>query len=327
MWLSLRLSLVFFILFSTFWCSNAFSKKVVLKIFHAGSLSVPFSKIEKAFEKKYPYIDVRRESSGSVQAIRKVIDLHKPCDVVAVADYTLIPKMLFPKYADHVKLFARNELVLCYTKHSKYAKEINSKNWYEILNRKGVKWGFSNPNDDPCGYRTVIAIGLTSLYYNKPEILEDLLGKNTNLSWKQTKDGILFSVPENLKFNTQKLAIRPKSVELLGLLESGAIDYAFEYKSVALQHKLLFVELPPELNLTAVEHANFYKKCKIKLANGKVISGKPIVYGIAALKNAPHPKEAKLWEDFVTSEEGKKILLDCYQTPIYPAKVLKVKKK
>jgi len=325
MWLSLRLSLIFFILLSTFWCSNAFSKKVVLKIFHAGSLSVPFSKMKKAFEAKYPYIDVRRESSGSVQAIRKIIDLHKPCDVVAVADYTLIPKMLFPKYADHVKLFARNELVLCYTKHSKYAKEINSKNWYKILNKKGVKWGFSNPNDDPCGYRTVIAIGLTSLYYNKPEILENLLGKNTNLSWKQTKDGILFSVPENLKFNTQKLAIRPKSVELLGLLESGAIDYAFEYKSVALQHKLLFVSLPSAVNLSQVKHASFYKQVKIKLANGKIISGKPIVYGIATLKTAPHLKEAKLWEEFITGEEGQRILKSCFQTPIFPPKEIKAK--
>jgi molybdate/tungstate transport system substrate-binding protein len=301
------------------------AKKVVLKVFHAGSLSVPFSKIEKAFEKRYPYIDVRREASGSVQAIRKIIDLHKPCDVVAVADYTLIPKMLFPAYTNYVKLFARNELVLCYTKYSKYAKVINSKNWYEILNKKEVKWGFSNPNDDPCGYRTVIAIGLASLYYKNPLILKNLLGKNTNLKWKKKENGIIFYVPKDLKFNTEKLAIRPKSVELLGLLETGAIDYAFEYKSVALQHNLLFIKLPEKFNLSTVKYRNFYRMCKIKLANGKIIPGKPIVYGITVLKNAPHPEEAKLWENFVTSKEGKRLLLNSYQTPIFPAKIIKAK--
>ncbi|WP_457755910.1 tungstate ABC transporter substrate-binding protein WtpA [Thermodesulfatator indicus] len=302
---------------------NAFAEKITLKVFHAGSLSVPFAKMEEAFEKKYPYIDVQRESSGSVRAVRKVIELHKPCDVVAVADYTLIPKMMFPKYADHVKLFAKNELVLCFTKDSKYANEINSNNWYEILTKPGVKFGFSNPNEDPCGYRTVISIGLASLHYKNPAILENLLGKNTNIKWKKTEDGLLFIAPKELKINTEKLIIRPKEVDLVALLESGAIDYLFLYKSVVLQHHLKYIELPEAINLSSIKEKDFYAKSKIRLANGKLIKGKPIVYGIAALKTAPHPKEAKLWEDFVTGKEGKEILEKCYQTPIFPAEEIK----
>ena len=299
--------------------------KVVLKVFHAGSLSVPFAAMEKAFEKRYPYIDVRREASGSVKAVRKVIDLHKPCDVIAVADYTLIPKMMFPQYADHVKLFARNALVLCYTAYSRYSQEINSQNWYKILARPDVKWGFSNPNDDPCGYRTVIAIGLASLYYHKPDLMKELLSPYVNLSWQKSKEGLFFTSPSNLKTKGHKIFIRPKSVELLGLLESKAIDYAFEYKSVALQHKLLFIPFPSAINLSQVKYVSFYKQVKIKLANGKVIPGKPIVYGIATLKTAPHPKEAKLWEEFVTGKEGQKILKNCFQTPIFPPQEIKAK--
>ncbi|NPA39487.1 MAG: solute-binding protein, partial [Thermodesulfobacteria bacterium] len=175
---------VFFAVFSFVFClaTLVFAQKTVtIKVFHAGSLSVPFAKMQKLFERKYPWIKVRRESSGSVQAVRKIIDLHKPCDVIAVADYTLIPKMMFPKYASYVKLFARNELVLCYTKKSRFANLVNSKNWFEILQKKGVKWGFSNPNDDPCGYRTVLAIGLASLYYHNPELVKKLLIENTNI--------------------------------------------------------------------------------------------------------------------------------------------------
>ena len=44
-------------------------------VFHAGSLAVPFSQIEKAFEAKYPQYDVKREVSGSRKAARKVSDL------------------------------------------------------------------------------------------------------------------------------------------------------------------------------------------------------------------------------------------------------------
>ncbi len=41
------------------------------------------------------------------------------------------------------------------------------------------------------------------------------------------------------------MVIRPYSVNLLPLLESGDLDYAFEYESVIKQHGLESVSLPP----------------------------------------------------------------------------------
>lgn len=316
--------LLFIVLFFGLSINSTYAReKVILKVFHAGSLSVPFSKMENAFEKKYSYIDVRREASGSVKAVRKITDLHKLCDVIAVADYSLIPKMLFPNYAKNISLFSRNELVLCYTKMSKYANEINSDNWYTILTKRGVKWGFSNPNDDPCGYRTLISIGLASIYYKNYQLVMDLLNKYVNISFQKDSNTIHIKTPKDFKIKGKKIFIRPKSVGLLGLLESGVIDYAFEYKSIALQRGLLYIELPPEINLGNLQYASFYKKSRVILFNGKTITGKPIVYGISVLKTASHPKEAKQWEEFVTSKAGKNILLRCKQTPIYPAKIIR----
>jgi len=114
-------------------------EKIVLKIFHAGSLSVPFAEYEKMFEKEHPNIDVEREPAGSVACVRKIIDLGKKADVLGSADYSLIPQMMMPKYADWYVMFARNEIVLAYTDHSKYKDEINSDNWYKILQRPDVK--------------------------------------------------------------------------------------------------------------------------------------------------------------------------------------------
>ncbi|MEO2065099.1 MAG: substrate-binding domain-containing protein [Desulfurobacteriaceae bacterium] len=248
-------------------------EKTPLIVFHAGSLSVPFKKLEEEFEKEHPNIDVRRESSGSLKAIRKVVDLHKPCDVVASADYS--------------------------------------------LKRKEVKWGFSNPNLDPCGYRTLIMIALASDYYKKP-IYEELLKPNTNVKVEREPNGYKILVPKNFRKVGDKLFIRSKAVALLGLLESGSVDYVVEYKSVALQHRLKYVELPKEINLSDFSLREYYSKVKLVLGNGRVITGKPIAYGITTLKNAPHPKEAKMWEDFVTSERGAEIIRSCYQKALYP---------
>lgn len=44
-------------------------------------------------------------------------------------------------------------------------------------------------------------------------------------------------------------AVRQKAIELVAMVESGTMDYAFEYKSVAVQHGLKYVELPVEINL------------------------------------------------------------------------------
>lgn len=302
---------------------NLYAKnKVIIKVFHAGSLSVPFAKIEKEFEEKYPNIDIRREASGSVKAIRKITELHKDCDVIAVADYSLIPKMLFGTYTDHVKLFAKNELVICYTNKSRYKNVINKLNWYNILSKSDVKWGFANPNDDPCGYRTLLSIGLASLMHKDLDMLKNLLGKYTNIKYEQDGNTVHFNTQVSIKTIGKKVFIRPKSVELLGLLESGAIDYAFEYKSVAKQHNLLYVDLPSQINLGDLANKKFYKNAEITLSNGKKIAGGPIVYGISVLKNSKHLKQAKLFEEFVTGEQGAKILSECSQIPIVPAKTI-----
>ncbi len=315
------MAILCFVLFGFFRCSYA--KPVILKVFHAGSLSVPLNRIERAFEKRYPWIDVRRESSGSVMVIRKVVDIHKKCDVIAVADYSLIPIMMFPKYADHVKLFAKNELVLCYTKNSKYSKDINQDNWYKILMKNNVKWGFSNPNMDPCGYRAVMCILLSAYYYKKP-IPNMLFKKYLPFKFIKKHDISYAKIPRDFSLTGRKIFIRPKSVELLALLESGDIDYAIEYISVAKQHHLKFLRFPPEINLGQLSLKKYYSKACVILGNGKVINGKPIVYGISALRISSHPKEAKLFEDFVTGKIGMTILKEVYQIPIFPAKVIRV---
>lgn len=62
-----------------------------LVIFEAGSLMVPFARVSKEFEDANPGIQLDIQAHGSIQVCRSVTDLEREIDIVAVADYSLIP--------------------------------------------------------------------------------------------------------------------------------------------------------------------------------------------------------------------------------------------
>lgn len=272
-------------------------------IFHAGSLSVPFQAVEKAFEAKHPQVDVLREAAGSQACARKITDLHKPCDIMASADYSVIDKLLIPKYADWNVRFATNQMVLCYTAKSKYADKVNADNWYEILTKKGVIWGHSDPNLDPCGYRALMVLQLAEKYYKKPGLYEKVIA------------------------NRPQANIRPKSVELVSLLQTGNMDYAWEYLSVAVQHGLKYVTLPDEINLGNYQFDDRYRQAVVKVTGKKPgttmeMKGKSITYGLTLIKDAPNREAAVAFLQYLLSPEGGlKVLQEKGQPPFIPCRV------
>jgi len=274
-----------------------------LVMFHAGSLSVPFDAMEKAFEAKYPNVDLQREASGSQAAARKVSELKKPCDIMASADYKVIDKLLIPGYADVNIRFATNQLVLCYTDKSKFAGEVSANKWYEILQRKGVVWGHSDPNLDPCGYRSLMVLQLAEQYYKLPGLYDKILANRPI---------------EN---------VRPKSVELISLLQTGNMDYAWEYLSVAVQHNLKYIILPDEINLGNYKHDGFYAKAVVKVTGKKPgtfmdMKGGSVTYGITIIKDAPNREAAIAFLKYMLDPlGGLKILKDQGQPPFVPCRI------
>ncbi|ABR54857.1 molybdate ABC transporter, substrate binding subunit [Methanococcus vannielii SB] len=260
----------------------------VLKIFHAGSLAVPFEEYEKMYEEQNKNVDVQREAAGSVACVRKITDLNRNAHVLASADYKVIPEMMMPEYADWYVMVSKNEIVIAYTEMSKYNNEINGENWYEIFKRDGVKYGFSSPNDDPCGYRTQMIIQLSELYYNDSTIYDELILANTNFKVDENDDGTyLIRSPKSITVNEERVFLRSKEVDLLGPLQAYAYDYLFIYKSVADQHGLKYVELPNEINLGDYKSEEFYSKVSITLeGQNATYMATPIVYGLTVPKNA-----------------------------------------
>jgi len=271
-------------------------------IFHAGSLAIPLKQMAAAFNKQNPQVKVLREAGGSRICARKITDLKKPCDIMASADYSVIDTLLIPKYASWDIHFATNQMAIMYRPDSKFAKEINSNNWYKILLKKGVQYGHSDPNADPCGYRTLLVWQLAEKYYKDPGLYKKLLA------------------------NCPLQNVRPKETDLIALLEAGQLDYVFIYKSVCEQHHMPFVALPDRINLGSPAFAGFYKQAAVKISGKKPGTflekqGAPMIYGVTLLNNAPHRESAIKFLAFMLGPQGRAIMEKNGQQAIYPAKV------
>ncbi|MFO7714421.1 tungstate ABC transporter substrate-binding protein WtpA [Desulfosarcina sp.] len=290
-----------FLVVSVHAATAAAMEKVI--IFHAGSLTVPLARIEKDFEAANPGIDILREAGGSTKMARMISELGKPADIMASADYKVIDKTLIPGQADWNIRFATNQLVLCYTANSRYADRISADNWFEILQEKEVVWGHSDPNLDPCGYRSLMVLQLAEKFYSQPGLYDRLVA------------------------NRPEKNVRPKSVELVSLLKTGNMDYAWEYLSVAIQHELKYLTLDDHINLGNYQFDAFYKQAQVKVTGKKpgewvTRTGQSVTYGIALVKDAPNPAGAiRFLEYLLSADGGLKVLKDMGQPPFIPCRV------
>jgi molybdate/tungstate transport system substrate-binding protein len=301
-------------------CTTTAKEKVPLKVYCAGSLVIPFGEAEKEFETLHPDVDVQLEPHGSIQVIRQVADLHRPGDVVAVADESLIPDLMYRKaggdghnYTDWYQPFGGNEMVIAFTNKSRYASEITEENWYVILSRPDVKVGLSNPMLDAAGYRALTVAKLAENEYHTSKLFGTLLGEHFDPPLSVTTVGPVTTIilPEIVKPSDSHVVVRDGSIFLLSLLEAGGIDYAFEYRSVAEGKNLRWIPLPPSINLGSPEYAKNYRNVTVILGFQRFSSigtervGVPIVYAATIPYSAAHPEIAKEFVDYIASEARK----------------------
>ena len=313
-------------------------EKTSLRVLFAGSLIVPFHELEAAFEQAHPDVDVLVEGHGSIQVVRHVTELPDYADVVAVADYTLIPALMYTTsdpdtdrpYADWAIEFATNRLTLSYTDQSLYADQVDADNWYSIINRPGVRVGLPDPRFDAAGYRGLMALQLAELHYENPVIFENaVMGRfRSAITVEELPDRWVIHVPEIVEPKKDSgIIVRGGSIQLIALLQSGDLDYAFEYESVARQQGFHFVNLPDAVNLGSEAHAEQYNQVQVKLDFQRFASVNPefqgefIKYGLSIPSSALQPDLAAEFIAFILGPEGQEIMANNYHPLILPPRV------
>lgn len=275
---------------------NGKSKEII--VFHAGSLSIPLKQLSAEYEKKNPGTKILLEPAGSLVCARKITEMKKPCDIIASADYFVIDKLLIPDYTTWGIKFATNEIVIACNPKAKYASRIDSINWIDILLRDDVIYARSDPDSDPCGYRTVMVFMLAEKYYDRPGLAGKLMAKDRDF-------------------------IRPKEVDLVALVEAGAVDYMFQYKSVAIQHDLNYIELPDDVNLGNPAKNGIYNTVSVEVAGNDpgsrmTVKGEYINYSLSVLTDAPDEEGSLDFVSFLLGSEGMAIFRKNGQEPVVP---------
>jgi len=300
----------------------------VLKIYCAGSLLYPLQLTEEAFENENPTVDLQIEGHGSIQVIRHVTEMDDAVDLLMVADYSLIPIIMYnttmpnstEPYADWYIRFASNEFVLAYTRQSAQASVVNEGNWYEMLAMDDVKFGFANPEIDALGYRALIVIKLAESYYGENQLFYNLISKNFNPQFTSYSagDGAYIYVPETQTPANSKVYLRSSGIMLMPLLESGTIDYCFIYKSMAIQQNFSYIELPKEINLGDMSQEQHYNTVTVRYQHQRFATvnldrtGSTIYYARTIPANAPNAAMAERFIEFLVNGTGRDIFDGAY---------------
>ena len=123
--------------------------------------------------------------------------------------------------------FAQSPVVIGYNPASKFAADLKTKPWYEVLREPGIRIGRTDPKLDPKGALTVQLLAKAEETYKQPGLAQAVLGAPDNPAQVQPEES------------------------LVGRLQSGQVDVGFFYSTETADLKIASIPLPPEVALSA----------------------------------------------------------------------------
>ncbi|WP_277553769.1 extracellular solute-binding protein [Halobaculum limi] len=227
-----------------------------VSVLAAGSLARAVEeRLRPEVETHHPDLDVdlTTEFRGSAVCARLVRDGLRDPDVLALAD-----PALFDGITRRYTAFATNELVVAYDPTTPGGRAVrDADRAFDPLLDRSLRWGRTDPDADPLGYRTLFALSLAERRWGRP-------------------------YPRALAPNQ----VFPEA-ELLPVFETGELDAAVVYRNMAVDHDVSFRSLPPAIHLGAPAHADTYAHESYELPDGTVVHGTPIRYGAVTRRSAP----------------------------------------
>jgi molybdate/tungstate transport system substrate-binding protein len=264
------------------------SSDSTLLVMNAASITQPMTAALDSFAARSG-AHYQLEPGSSLEVARRITELGRRPDVLALADPEVFPRLLMPQWTTWYAVFGRNRMVLAYTDRSKHASEITTDNWRHIIQRPDVQVGRSDPNDDPSGYRTLFVFQLAERYYREPGLAARLLR----------------AAPQR--------NVRPREADQVGLLQAGELDYIWSYQNLADNARLKTVSLPPQVDLGTAGDSAIYATASAQVLGKRpgdtlTVRGAPILFALSVSPDAPHKALGDRFVAFLLSADGRRIL-------------------
>lgn len=267
-----------------------------LRIMAADALAHSFRRLTREYARLHPEVDVSLETQGSIILGR--LAALRPCDVLAVADSRLIRRLLTDTRADWSVTFATTEMVLVYTERSRAGAELTAEGWPAVLLRPDVRLGLANPDQDPCGYFTLLAWSLAERHYAVPGLRDRLRER---------------CPPERLAWD---------AAQVLSRMQAGEGDVAFAYRCHAQDMALPCIPLPAAVNLGDPALEAEYATASVSVPDfrggSETMPGTVVSFGVTIPREARSTAEARDFLALLLGPEGRAALAESSIRPLEP---------
>lgn len=250
-----------------------------LRVFHAAGFTPAIDALREPALRDLG-VEILAESSGSIEACRKLSELGRNCDLLVLADSALVATLLGGLCSSRLD-FATDAMVLAVGAHAPMVEKAES-DWPSVLESDGVRFMRTDENQSPVGYRTLIILKFIE-QQGRAVFYETMIGRC-----------------ERVVDDVGRLA---------PLLKTGEADYAFLYKSLCVAFDIRYIELPPEINLSMPDR-DYSSACvtfaALKAGERKDITvcGAPATWSMTVPSIAENMPDAVRLIQYITGRKG-----------------------
>jgi molybdate/tungstate transport system substrate-binding protein len=274
-----------------------------LEVAYAGSMGSMMEGPMKASAAETLKLEMRGQAQGS-SALAQLIAAGslRPDIFIPVTPGPMLTVLRAGK-ADSAAPIAHTEMVIAYSPKSRFAPKFEdaakgTANWWQVLQEPGLRFGRTDPVTDPQGRNIIFTMMLAAKTYQQPDLLEKILGPTVN-------EKQIFSEP---------------TVE--ARLQSGELDAASAYKIQPGPFNLPYLSLPKEINLSGQNVHRDHPDVTLSVG-GKTYTPEPLIYYVAALKDAPNGPGAARFLEWIQGKEAQAIFRRYNYDPLGDASVLR----
>ncbi len=259
-----------------------------LDVSYAGSMGSMMEGPIKASTAQKLNLEFRGRAQGSSALAQLIVGGSIRTDVFIPVTPGPALTVLRAGKADSAQPIAHTEMVIAYSPKSRFASRFEAiakgskEDWWKILLEPGLRFGRTDPVTDPQGRNIIFTTMLAAKLSKQANLVENILGPTIN-------EKQIFTEPT-----------------VMARLQSGELDASSAYKIQPGPLNLPYITLPKEVNLSGQNVHADHPDVTLSVG-GKTYNPEPLIYYAAVLKDAPNPKGAAAFVEWLKGDEGQAI--------------------